>query len=723
MNLGSTVMHEFSGVPIGVHYYRAPTPVRAEWDQDLANIRELGFDFIQMRAQWRWHERNEGELRFDDADELFDLARKHELGVLVQVYVPSAPQWLYDNYDVMRMTPAGETMGPVTYGAVYVGGFAPCSDRAIVRQKAGRFVRALTERYRDHPALFAWNAWNEPRSMPAGDCACPESMSKFREWLKSRFGTVEALNEFAGLALPGRGPDFSAVPPPDLYSDYAGWMLFRTWRTEMIADRVAWVAGEIRGIDQNHPVMSHSGLASVFHDALEDTTNDYLNAQGVDVYGSSCPSRSVDMPLLAVQPTAYQAATLDLLCARLRMISDPFWINELYTNEPMCLAPTPASFFRQSAYNAIASGAKGIVYWQYRGERLSTESFDAGLTTVAGEATDRSREVGRVIGVVKAHEDILASARVPEAAIAMPYDYQSDLISRIEAESAPAGAAGHESRLLYPYRAALRGSHLAMWELDLPMDVVPTEEYERILRYQVIYLPCPRMISTEQTEVLDSFVSKGGLLICEPSPAMRDANGWLQPSVPPDPLARLLGAREASRTFAKEERVLGAESGNVVCPPGLYVTALQIDEDEEAAGRAEVVASWGNGDPAIVQHVHGKGRTIYLGLPLGEVYFYRREEAVLRWIAGTLQSHGIEMEGALGERRQDVRVRRLAGADGSEILFVTNYREEPVDVAISKRGAKRIEELTDLGLELEEAGDEVLCRVPAADVAILRLTA
>ncbi len=715
-------MHEFSGLPIGVHYYRAPAPVRTEWDHDLANIRELGFDFIQIRAQWRWHERNEGELRFDDVDEIFDLARKHGLGVLVQVYVPAAPQWLYDNYDVVRMTPAGETMGPVTYGAVYVGGFAPCSDRAIVRRKAGRFIRALTKRYRDHPALLAWNAWNEPRSMPAGDCACPESMGKFREWLRSRFGTVETLNEFAGLALSGRGSDFSAVPPPNLYSDYAGWLLFRTWRTEMIADRVAWVASEIRGVDRNHAVMSHSGLASVFQDALEDTTNDYLNAQGVDVYGSSCPSRSVDMPLLARQPTAYQAATLDLLCARLRSLSDPFWINELYTNEPMCLAPTPASFFGRSAYNAIAGGAKGIVYWQYRSERLSTESFDAGLTTVAGEATDRSRAVGRVIRVVKAHEDILASAQVPEAGIAIPYDFQTDLISRIEAESAPAGAAGHGSRLLYPYRVALRGSHLAMWELDLQVDVVPAEEYERILRYRAIYLPCPRMISAEQTALLDAFVSNGGLLICEPSPGMRAANGWLEPSVPPDPLARLLGAREASRTFAQEEMVLPTESGDIVCPPGIYVTALRIDGSGEEAGRAEAVASWESGHPAIVQHEHGKGRTLYLGLPLGEVYFHRREEAILRWLAAALQSHGIEMERALRERRQDVRVRRLTGSDRSEILFLTNYGEESVEVAISKRGARRFEELTDVGLELQEAGDQVLCRVPAADVAVVRLT-
>lgn len=715
-------MHEFRGIPIGVHYYRAPTPVPHEWDQDLANIRDLGFDLVQFRAQWRWHERNEGEFGFDDTDRLFELAAKHKLGVLVQVYVPSAPQWLYDNYDVLRVTTEGRALTPVTYGAVYVGGFAPCFDRDLVREKARPFIQGFTARYKDHPALVAWNAWNEPRSRPAGDCACPASMQKYREWLREKFGTIERLNEFAGLALSGRGPDFGSVPPPDLYSDYAGWLLFRTWRTEMIADRVAWVAKDIREVDRSHPVVSHSGLASIFQEALQDTTNDYLNAQGVDMYGSSCPSRTVDMPLFSVQPTAYQAATLDLLCSRLRGVSDPFWINELYTNEPMCLKPTPASFFRQSAYHALASGAKGIVYWQYRGERLSTESFDAGLVSVGGEATDRSREVGRVIRVVKAHEATFASARLPKAAVAMPYDYQIDLMSRIEAESAPAGYADHGSSLLYPYKLALRGTHLAMWELDMPMDVVPSEEYEQILNYDAVYLPCPRMISEAQVKVLDTFVSNGGLLICEPSPAMRDANGWLQPSVPPGQLYALLGAREASRLFAQKESVLTASCGRITCPSNLYVTALQVDEGEAVAGRAEVIASWDDGRAAAVSHAYGRGRTVYLGFPLGEVYFHTRDEAILRWMGETLRSHDVEIEELLGERRRDIRARRLLGADGSQILFIFNYREEPVDVAIPSPGVKGVEELTDLGLELREAEDQLTCRVPATDVLVVKLS-
>jgi len=106
-------MSKLPELSIGIQYYRQPTPLPEEWDKDLANIRKMGIEIIQLRPQWRWHERNEGELNFDDVDRLFDLAEKHGLKVLFKFYLQAGPQWLFDNYDAARVTPTGETMHPV----------------------------------------------------------------------------------------------------------------------------------------------------------------------------------------------------------------------------------------------------------------------------------------------------------------------------------------------------------------------------------------------------------------------------------------------------------------------------------------------------------------------------------------------------------------------------------------------------------------------------------
>ncbi|MBP1597633.1 MAG: hypothetical protein H6Q05_3010 [Acidobacteria bacterium] len=61
---------EVPGLPLGIQYYRAPTPLPEEWQTDLPRIRDMGFTFIQVRPQWRWHERREGQFQWDDLDRL-----------------------------------------------------------------------------------------------------------------------------------------------------------------------------------------------------------------------------------------------------------------------------------------------------------------------------------------------------------------------------------------------------------------------------------------------------------------------------------------------------------------------------------------------------------------------------------------------------------------------------------------------------------------------------
>ena len=60
----------------GTQYYRAPTPLREEWYEDIPKFGGLGFNAFQIRAQWRWNEPTEGSYVYDEIDELFELAMK-----------------------------------------------------------------------------------------------------------------------------------------------------------------------------------------------------------------------------------------------------------------------------------------------------------------------------------------------------------------------------------------------------------------------------------------------------------------------------------------------------------------------------------------------------------------------------------------------------------------------------------------------------------------------
>jgi len=71
--------------PVGVEYYRAPTPKRDVWDADLARIRAAGFRIIRSHSYWNWMEPAPGRYELDDFDAMFDLAEKHGLFVWLDI--------------------------------------------------------------------------------------------------------------------------------------------------------------------------------------------------------------------------------------------------------------------------------------------------------------------------------------------------------------------------------------------------------------------------------------------------------------------------------------------------------------------------------------------------------------------------------------------------------------------------------------------------------------
>ena len=77
-------------------------------------------------------------------------------------------------------------------GSSATGGFPGlCLDNPEVRAAAEKFLMALVEHYRNHPALLGYDLWNEntynggnPRKMY---CYCEASKRKLREWLRGQY--------------------------------------------------------------------------------------------------------------------------------------------------------------------------------------------------------------------------------------------------------------------------------------------------------------------------------------------------------------------------------------------------------------------------------------------------------------------------------------------------------------------------------------------------------
>jgi beta-galactosidase len=251
-----------------------------EWRDDLQKIRALGFNTVRTGVEGSAGEPREGQYRFEHLDLMLRLAGEVGLGVIVQVYVDSAPEW------VDRKFPDGRFVAQD--GTAIRSQSAPgsCFDHPGVRDAVLRFFREVARRASASAALRAYDVWSEPAVMNwalptyvpnAQFCYCPHSVARFRDYLKLKYGTLEQVNR-AWYRTFG---DWSEVEPPRFGTilTYADFMDWRIYIGEKIAADLKARARAVKEVDPGHLVTSHAPNPSpVFRTLADgmDASDDYL---------------------------------------------------------------------------------------------------------------------------------------------------------------------------------------------------------------------------------------------------------------------------------------------------------------------------------------------------------------------------------------------------------------------------------------------------------------
>ena len=134
---------------------------------------------------WSRLEPSEGQFDFGWLDRIMD--RIAGAGGVAVLATPSGarPDWLSYQYpEVRRILPDGRRE---LHGARH----NHCYSSPVYREKVAIINGKLAERYAGHPALGVWHISNEYN----GCCYCDYCLDNFRNWLKARYGTLDALNE------------------------------------------------------------------------------------------------------------------------------------------------------------------------------------------------------------------------------------------------------------------------------------------------------------------------------------------------------------------------------------------------------------------------------------------------------------------------------------------------------------------------------------------------
>src|SRR5664279_3221983 len=152
--------------PYGAVYFRKSNPPAEDWARDHQTAARIGMNIFRHWFMWSAIEVAPGKYDWSDYDQMMDLAAKNGISVVIAVLDNCAPEWAFRRYPNARLQTSDGTFANSTISeSSATGGFPGlCLDNPEVHVAAETFITALVEHYRNHPALYGYDLWNENTS-------------------------------------------------------------------------------------------------------------------------------------------------------------------------------------------------------------------------------------------------------------------------------------------------------------------------------------------------------------------------------------------------------------------------------------------------------------------------------------------------------------------------------------------------------------------------------
>ena len=565
-------------ITIGTAYYPEHWG-RANWKGDLARIKETGMTTLRL-AELAWYqmEPEEGLYQLDWLEDFVNMA--HEEGFCVILGTPSeaSPVWLRDRHpEVISVNAAGQRSG---------GRGQHCHTVSTYRNYTSRMTEQMVQRFADNPAVIGWQIDNELRGV---ECYCDECARSFRQWLKERYITLDALNREWGTHF---------------------WsQVYNTW-------------DEIRLPTQDQLTVSTSQVLD-YKRFISDTTVSFMNMQ-VDIIRKYAPHQFVSHNALGA---LYYAVNMYDLAKKLDFYSwdtyphvdedyrrvcyghdlargtrhDNFWMleqkNGYFNGSSYNLALEPG-IVRAWAYQDISRGANGVMFYRWRANRWGQEQNPNGIMRHDGSPRRAFYEIQQLCRELAPISAELAGTQVhAEVAILQSY---SDIWA-------------HEAKRQYTnisYEKVVMEYYHALIRHGITADLVQPDD-PGLDRYKIVIAPNLMLVSHADARNLTRFVESGGHLIVGVRSGMKNENNVVVDTPWPGELRALCGV-----TVDEFEAFPEHAWNYVTYRDKRYAVRMWADILTSRTASVQVVYDdkFYKGKPAVTRNRYGKGSATYFGV-------------------------------------------------------------------------------------------------------------
>ncbi|HEY5223245.1 MAG TPA: beta-galactosidase [Microbacteriaceae bacterium] len=622
---------------------------RSVWAQDVDLMVRAGVNLVTIGVfSWATIEPVPGERNFDWLDEVLDLL--HSNGIAVDLATPTAspPAWLALRHpetlpvdrDGVRLVPGSRNQ------------FSPAS--VVYRDHALAITRDLVERYADHAAVRLWHIGNEYGQLDYGD----EAAREFRNWLRRRYGSIDQLNEAWGTAVwSQRYGSFDEILPPrraPYLINPTQSLDFRRYTSDQLLQCYTEQRDAIRAAGATQPITTNfmGFFPHVDYWSWADEVDVIADDQYPDPASSDAPC---DTALVQDLMRSLGRGRPWLLMEQ--AISAVSWREH---NLPK--SPEQA---RLTSLQAVARGADGVCFFQWRQPPTGAERFHSAMLPHAGADTEVFRGVERIGSDLRRLRGVVGG-RI-DASVAILFDWTSWWAG--EEPARPTEKLRTLEQLQRWYRV--------LWRQGVAADIVrPGTE---LSGYRLVLVPHSYVIRPDAADALRRAVAAGTRVLVGPFSGVADDRGHILQGRSPVLLSELVGVSgEEWIGLPDAPTPLLVDPSWDAAPIGDQ-TATVFGERLRTDG-ADVLATYGDGAlaglPAVSRQRFGEGCAWYLGGVVSENLLTAVLDEALSdaGVTGALQEAGLP-EQALPSGLEAVK--------RGTALFLLNHGPETARVTLS----------------------------------------
>ena len=634
----------------GVAYY--PEAWNLEGiDEDIRQMKAFNINVVRMAEfSWALMEPEEGRYDFAWLHAIIDKLYANGIDVVLGTPTATPPIWAAEKYpEIFVVDDNGVRRGH--------GGRRNCSyTNAKYRELSEKICLAMAKEFGNKPGVIGWQTDNEFNLIYDYS---DETKQLWHQWLEKKYGHIDQLNLSWRTNLWSQRYDrFDQIPMP----------ASNIWHhTSLRFDWGNFSNQQIIDYQRIHidAIRKYSTLP-ITHDGMPGQAKDYPGIfKDLDFMSVNCYH---GFPAYSRWQSNYD---------RMRGYGKGMhWLFETAPNYSgggskgeTWFIHQPNGAFRAVTWMNFAMGGQGAMFWLWRQQPAGQEMPHGAFLSAWGQPAANAEALKSMGEELKRHSDLLMSAPVEKARVAIYYSHINDLGLRIE----------QSTNGINYYTDWAEKFYTPVSNVFIHRDVI--HELVDIDGYDVLILPLMPVVTQELSLKLEKWVKNGGILLAGPMTAYRDENwaahtnkalGWFENWIGLSVLSRI--PVDNYQKEGKPYSLISFQDKLKSLPDdGCYFWSEAL-----ACKTGKVLATYKNGMhhglPAIMENRVGKGKIVFLGT-------YPGERAYQKLVIDLARERNIS---PLATGDSGVLVIPRIQSEGGRILFVINLVDSAKNITLEK---------------------------------------